>query len=210
VNFALGKEHGLGPRIISGFEIIQQAENEQQVLNALSSFKNLPWEAIPTQFLKSDKVWKALFYNGQLNGQALLRNVTRMARIGAFNDLTFAADYAARLADSEMILKTRLHPINYLNTIVTYEEGQVQRSGRNEWPYWGGGRNKDWNTSGPIVDALNEGFHTSFKAVVPAGKRTLLGTDVSGSMSSPASGIDLSCAQVAGAVAMTIARTEPA
>lgn len=206
VNFALGKEHGLAPRIITGFEIVQQAENEQQVLNALSSFKNLPWESIPTQFLKSEKVWKALFYNGQLGGQALLRNVTRLARLGAFNDMKFAADYAARLTDSEMMIKTRLHPINYLLTAVTYENGQVNRGGGFYGSY---GRTKDWQQSAIITDALNEGFHLSFKAVEPAGKRTFIGVDVSGSMGGAALGIDLSCAQVSGAVAMTIARTEP-
>lgn len=208
VNFALGKEHGLTSRIITGFEIVQQAENEQQVLNALSSFKNLPWEAIPTQFLKSADIWKALFYNGQLNGQALLRNVTRLARLGAFDDMKFAADYAARLTDSEMILKTRLHPVNYLNTIVVYTEGQVDRS-TDRWGYSSGYRNKNWSESAMIVDALNDGYHASFKAVEPAGKRTFLALDVSGSMSAMAMGLDLSCAQVAGAVAMTIARTEP-
>jgi 60 kDa SS-A/Ro ribonucleoprotein len=209
-NFALGKDHGIAPRIISGFEIVQQAENVQQVLNALSSFKDLPWEAIPTQFLKDPKVWKALFYNDQLKGQALIRNIVRLSRNGAFNDLAFAADYAARLTDVEMIRKTRLHPVNYLNALVTYTEGQVPRDG------WGTGwgyrisRKIDWTPRGPLVDALNEGFHQSFKFVEPANKRTLLGVDVSGSMASAAMGTDLSCAQVAGAMAMTIARTEPA
>ena len=205
VNFALGKEHGIAPRIITGFEIIQQAENEQQVLNALSSFKNLPWETIPTEFLKSEKVWKALFYNGQLNGQALVRNITRLARLGAFDDMQFAADYAQRLTDSEMILKTRLHPINYLVAAVTYEDGQLNR--RDSW--YGVTRSKDWKPSSIINDALNDGFHLAFKAVEPANKRTFIGVDVSGSMASGALGIDLSCAQVSGAVAMTIARTEP-
>lgn len=209
VNFALGKEHGLGPRIITGFEIIQQAENEQQVLNALSSFKDLPWEAIPTQFLKSDKVWKALFYNNQLNGQALVRNITRLARLGAFDDMQFAADYAQRLTDSEMILRTRLHPINYLVASVTYDKGQVNRGGGGFYGYYGYGRTKDWKSSGIITDALNDGFHLAFKAVEPANKRTFIGVDVSSSMNSAALGIDLSCAQVSGAVAMTIARTEP-
>jgi len=208
VNFALGKEHGLTSRIITGFEIVQQAENEQQVLNALSSFKNLPWETIPTQFLKSADVWKSLFYNGQLNGQALIRNITRLARLGAFDDMNFASDYAARLTDEEMILKTRLHPVNYLNTIVVYTEGQVDRR-KDSWGYSSGYRNKDWNVAPMILDALNDGFHASFKAVEPSGKRTFLALDVSGSMGSMAMGLDLTCAQVAGAVAMTIARTEP-
>jgi 60 kDa SS-A/Ro ribonucleoprotein len=207
VNFALGKEHGIAPRIISGFEIVQQAENEQQVLNALSSFKDLPWEAIPTQFLKSEKVWKSLFYNGQLRGQALVRNITRLAKLGAFDDMKFAADYAERLTDSEMMIKTRLHPINYLVASVTYEDGQVPRGSQGMHSYYG--RQKDWKSSAIITDALNEGFHLAFKAVEPARKRTFIGVDVSGSMSSGALGIDLSCAQVSGAMAMTIARTEP-
>lgn len=205
VNFALGKTHEVGPRIISGFEIVQQATDVQQVLNALSSFKDLPWETIPTQFLTDERVWKALFYNGQLKGQALVRNITRLAKNGAFADLDFAADYAAKLTDPEMIAKTRLHPINFLNALVTYNEGQIQRQGG----WYGGARQKTWNVSGPIADALNEGFHLAFKSVVPSNKRTFLGVDVSGSMSSLAMGTDLSCAQIAGAMAMTIARTEP-
>jgi 60 kDa SS-A/Ro ribonucleoprotein len=49
----------------------------------------------------------------------------------------------------------------------------------------------------------------AFKTVEPSGKRTLVATDVSGSMSQSAIGLDLSCAQVSAAVSMTIARTEP-
>jgi 60 kDa SS-A/Ro ribonucleoprotein len=60
-----------------------------------------------------------------------------------------------------------------------------------------------------VLDALDEGFHKAFKFVEPANKRTLVAVDVSGSMASPAMGLDLSCAQVSGAVAMTMARTEP-
>ena len=209
VNFALGKEHGEVPDTIKGFEVVQAATTAEEVRYFLGKFKYLPWEAIPTEFLKDAEIWKALFYNGQVNGQALLRNVVRLARIGAFNDLQFSADYAAKLTDVEMIRKTRLHPINYLNALVTYTEGQVSR--RDVGWYGVARRNPiDWNISSVIVDALNEGFHLSFKSVEPARKRTLLAIDVSGSMASMANGIDLSCAQVSAAMAMTIARTEPA
>lgn len=210
-NFILGKDtlsaadSGHLPNIIRGFKFAQESQTVSELLSVLSEYKNLPWEAIPTQFLKDVKVWKSLFYNGQLRGQALVRNVTRLARIGAFNDMVFAADYAARLADEEMIAKTRLHPINFLNAAVVHQEGQVDRKG-GMWSY---GRNKDWTTNAKIVDALNEGFHLSFKSVQPAGKRTLVATDVSGSMSQSAIGLELSCAQVSAAVSMTIARTEP-
>lgn len=210
-NFILGKDgrtaadSGDLPAIIRGFKFAQESQTVSELLSVLSEYKNLPWEAIPTQFLKDVKVWKTLFYNGQLRGQALVRNVTRLARIGAFDDMVFAADYAARLADAEMIEKTRLHPINFLNAVVVHQDGQLDRNG-GMWSY---GRKKDWRTNGKIVDALNEGFHLAFKSVEPAGKRTLVATDVSGSMSQNAIGLDLSCAQVSAAVSMTIARTEP-
>ncbi|UUG69427.1 Ro-like RNA binding protein [Streptomyces phage Sham] len=210
-DFILGKESDAvatfnGPDYIAGFKVLQSAKTEKAVLDALEQFPYMPWEAIPTQFLKNVKVWKTLFYQGQLRGQALVRNVTRLARIGAFDDMVFAADYAARLADAKMIEKTRLHPINFLNAVVVHQEGQVDRRSQGYWSY---GRNKDWKTNGKILDALNEGFHLSFKAVEPANKRTLVATDVSGSMSQNAIGLDLSCAQVSAAVSMTVARTEP-
>jgi len=209
-NFMLGKTTGKFSddntgriAILDGFHAMQRAAKVEDVVAVLDSNKSLSWETIPTQFLTNADVWKKLFYNGQLTGQALIRNITRLAKNGAFKDMQFAADYAARLSDQEMITKSKLHPINFLNTIVTYSDGQVDRQG------WGG-RQKSWDTESVIVDALNDGFHTSFKTVQPAGKRTMLAVDVSGSMSSPAMGLDLSCAQVSGALAMTIARTEPA
>lgn len=210
-NFILGKELGstLREPIITGFKTIQSQTDLKYVLNNLALWPELPWEAIPTQFLKEPEVWKKLFYNGQLNGQALVRNVTRLSRIGAFNDMVFTADYAAKLVNEEMIARTRIHPINYLNAVVVHQEGQVQRRSDDRLTWFIGSRNKDWNTVPKIVDALNVGFHLAFKYMEPANKRTLIGLDVSGSMSSLASGIDLSCAQVGAAVAMTVAKTEP-
>lgn len=210
-DFILGKEHAAHDdlRIIDGFRNIQAAKTENAVLKALDFWKMLPWEAIPTQFLKSAEVWKKLFYNGQLNGQALVRNITRLARLSAFDDLLFAGDYAEKLTDEQMIIKTRLHPIQYLNALKVHTEGQLIRRDANSWVYGVSGRNKDWNTSSVIIDALNEGVHLSFKHIEPTGKRTLLAVDVSGSMSgSIGMGLDLSAAQVSGVMAATIAKTE--
>jgi 60 kDa SS-A/Ro ribonucleoprotein len=213
-NFILGKDE-LGPDapyILLGFKEMQRATSVANVIDTLGEFKNLPWETIPTQFLKDEKVWKTLFYNNQLEGQALVRNITRLARIGAFKDMVFTADYAERLADAERIAKTRLHPINFLNALVVHVEGQIDRDPRNTW-YYGAfsthNRKKDWTAAGKIVDALNEGFYESFKHVEPSGKRTLLAVDVSGSMAGfAANGLDLSAAQVAAAMGMNLARTE--
>lgn len=206
-NFILGRGgEGYNLAVIDGFQRMQKAGSVKEVVAILNEYKNLPWETIPTQFLNDVAVWKTLFYNGQLNGQSLVRNITRIAKMDGFADMSFAADYAARLVDPAMIERTKLHPINYLNAAVVYDEGQVSRT--NGWYSYG--RNKSWTSESVIVDALNDGFYESFKHVEPAGKRTMLAIDVSGSMASPAMGLDLSCAQVSGAIAMTVARTEPA
>lgn len=197
------------PMTLKGFHFMQKATSVDEALGFLDEYDNLSWETIPTQFLKDVRIWKTLFSNGQLRGQALIRNITRLARYGAFKDMMFAAQYAAALTDQKMIEQTRLHPINFLNAIVVYTEGQMRRV-KSDWGYDSEQRVKDWETESVILDALNEGFHRSFKSVEAAGKRTMLAIDVSGSMSAKANGLDLSCAQVSAAMAMTIARTEPA
>jgi len=205
--FMLGKgaQEPTALPIFGGFAEVQAAGSAKEVVSILDRHTYLPWETIPTQFLKDVTVWKKLFENGQLKGQALVRNITRLARLGAFSDMVFARQYADALTNEEMIAKSRLHPINFLNAAVVYAEGQQDRTAG----YYSYGRKKDWTSESVITDALNEGFHLAFKTVEPANKRTMLAIDVSGSMSSPAMGLDLSCAQVSGALAMTVARTEP-
>lgn len=210
-DFVLGKPHDAidDLRAIEGFKKMQQAKTVDEVHAVLREYEMLPWETIPTQFHKDVSVWKRIFANGQLRGQALVRNITRLAKIGAFKDMRFAAAYAGQLTNQEMIRQTRLHPINFLNATVVYTEGQM-KTVRDRYGWEREERVRDWEVESVIVDALNEGFHLAFKTVEPANKRTMLAIDVSGSMGAKASGLDLSCAQVSGAMAMTIARTEPA
>lgn len=205
-NFMLNKEYDVSevPSIVQAFDRLQNAKTEDDVLKVIAAHDNVSWEMIPTEFHKSREVWKYLFKSG-IPQMALLRNVTRMARLGLFEDMDFAADYAKALADENRIERSRIHPINYLNALVTYEEGQIPRSDYG----WAVGRNRDWDVNSKIAKALNDGYKLAFKNVVPSGKRTFVALDVSGSMAAKASGIDLSCAQVSGAMASFIASTEP-
>ena len=206
--FILGKSYdGEQHPLIAGFKLIQSQTDVKYVLANLDLYPELPWEALPTQFHKDAEVWKKLFYNGQLKGQALLRNITRLARTGAFNDMVFTRDVATKLTDTEMIRKTRLHPFQYLLAQSVHENGQwVTKKG-----IWGEvkERVKDWTTNPVIMEALNTGFYAAFQYVEPANKRTFIGLDVSGSMSWAVEGLDLTAAQVAAAMSMTIAKTEP-
>ena len=202
--FILGHGDLVGefPPIIHAFRLAQYAKSVAHVLEVLNGSPNLPWEAIPTQFLKDADVWKKLFYNGQLNGQALVRNITRLSRINAFDDMVFARDYANKLTDEQMISRTKLHPIQYLLAAVVHERGQKDREGYLSYK-------KDWTTVPVIVDALNEGFRLAFKYAEPSNKRTMVALDVSGSMSSLAAGVDLSCAELGAAMSVIVARSEP-
>ena len=191
--------------ILQGFSEIQSAQTVSEVCSVLQIYKSLPWETVPTQFHKDPAVWKTLFYNGQLKGQALVRNVVRLARAGAFNDLSFAGDYAKALTDEEMIRKSRLHPVQFLLASITYEEGQTVRG----QGIFSSSRNKDWNTNPKILKALQDGFYKAFKYSEPSGNRIRIGVDVSGSMSwSSAVGADITAAQGSAIMALTLARQE--
>jgi 60 kDa SS-A/Ro ribonucleoprotein len=194
--------------ILSGFQEMQKAVGPKDVVRILGQYPNLPWEAIPTEYLKAPEVWVKLFANNQLNGQALVRNITRLSKIGAFNDMIFTRQVADKLVDSDMIRKSRLHPIQYLLASVTHRDGQMTREGGGLYSY-SSGRDKAWDTVPVIAEALDAGFYEAFKSITPANKRTMLALDVSGSMSQRALGIDLSCAQVTGAMSMVTARVEP-
>lgn len=185
-SFILGKEYAYQSGVIEGFEALQQETSVRGVVNILDTFPSLPWETIPTQFLKAPEVWKTLFYNGSLKGQALLRNMKRFEQINAFSDIRFAGDVAKMLLDEEMIQKTKIHPINYLQASLKSDVSNAK-----------------------VQKALKDGFYKSFKTVEPSGARIRIGVDVSGSMSwSFCVGVDITPAQGAAAMALVTANVE--
>lgn len=194
------------PSILIGFEKVQHAKSENEVVALVREF-GLPWEAIPTQWHKSLKVWRAI-YDAGMGQTALLRNVTRFARLDAFKDLVFAKQYADKLMDQDAILKGRVHPINYLLAAVTHERGQL-KTVKDNWYGMVERIIKDWETNPKILNALQEGFYAAFGNLEPSNKRTVVALDVSGSMGSYANGINLTCAEAGAAIAMFILRTEP-
>jgi 60 kDa SS-A/Ro ribonucleoprotein len=210
-NFILGK--GLDPEregvdIIEGYQRMSHAGSVKEVIAILNDYKSLPWETIPTQFLTDADVWKTLFYNGALGQTALLRNITRFEKIGAFRDIKFAGDVAKALANKDAIVKGRVHPVAYANALGIYRDGQVVGSG----VYWGGdGRKKDWTTNAKVLGGLEAGFYESFATVEPANKVTMVSIDTSGSMTwgAPAGLVGMDYMGAAAAMAMVLVRTEP-
>ena len=199
------------PHVIQGFLAVSNESDAKRQIKLVQEY-GLPWEAVPTELHKQKELWRTLFEADSLGQTALLRNVTRLAKLGLFTDLKFAKQYADRLADPERIKKGRLHPISYLNAMTIYEKGTLDR-GKSSG-YYGyvnsSFRKKDWTNNATVAGALEDGFYNSFKFVKPASKRTMLALDVSGSMNMiAATGLDLTAAQVAAAMAMVTVRTEP-
>lgn len=196
--FALrGEVLDSAPEILKGYHEMQLAQTVEDVVSTLGKYKNLPWETIPTRLLNNAEVWKALFHNGQLRGQNAIRNVGRLNKIKAFDDMVFAREFADVITDGNNIKASRLHPINYLNAITANSSQRYYLE-------------RTSNLPGIINDALNDGFHAAFKHVEPANKRTLLGLDVSSSMTMGNTiGLSATPAEAGAAMAMTIARTEP-
>jgi 60 kDa SS-A/Ro ribonucleoprotein len=104
---------------------------------------------------------------------------------------------AEQLADAERLIKARVHPVNVLVALRTYASGVSARG------------SMTWQPVPQITDALDAAFYAAFAAVEPAGKRTMLALDVSGSMTQPASGLPLTCREATAALALVTAATEP-
>jgi len=130
----------------------------------------LPREALPSAWLREPAVWEALL--PQLGQTALLRNLATLTRVGLLTPGSAATRVVAeRLTDAKRLRSARVHPIAVLAALETYRGGRSVRGGAT------------WKPVAAIVDALETAFGLAFASVEPTGARTLVGLDVSGSMS---------------------------
>lgn len=153
---------------LSDFIKIQKAEKEKEVISLLVKNK-FSWEMVPTQFLKSPTVWKALLPNLQLT--AILRNLGKMASIGILNPFSNETNYiCSKLNDRVYIEKSKVHPYQIALSLVMYNEGKGFKG------------DLSWISNSQIKDALENAFKFSFGNVIPTNKNIVLGVDISGSM----------------------------
>ena len=207
-NFILGKEYGEVPEVINAYVDASRATTVKSAVAVIKRFPQIPWEAFPTSLHTEKDFWRALFEAGSVGQTALLRNVTRWAKLGLFDDVKFAGDVAKRLSDPNAIAKGRMHPVQYLNALFIYTEGQPAARGSYYSSYFA--RSKDWKVNAKIAGALEKGYYAAFKNVTPAGKRTMVSVDVSGSMTwgAPAGIVGLNYLEAAAAMAQVTVRTE--
>ena len=156
-------------RKLWAFERAKVVATEAEVI-ALITQHDLPWEAVPTQWLSKAKVWQALL--PRLPMTALLRNLARLTANGLVTPLNESTrTIEQRITDRDQLQRSRVHPIALLSALQTYSNGR-------------GARGKlTWQPVQPLIDALDQAFYLSFDNVEATKKRILLALDVSGSMS---------------------------
>ena len=186
-----------GPAIVTGFQRAQSATTVREWVDVLDACPSLSWEMLPDAALNEADVWAKLLDNG-VPQTALLRQLPRLTRLGLLAPMSDTlARVVSQISDGERLRKARVHPINVLVAARTYASGTSAR-GRSEW-----------EPVAAVVDALDAAFYTAFGTVQPANKRTLLALDVSGSMTTPVSGLPITAREVSAALALVTAATEP-
>jgi len=185
------------PPLIGAFEVAQKATTAKEWVRLINANPSLSWEMLPDAAVTEPDVWRALIENG-MPQTALMRQLPRLTKLGVLKPMDALTQIVAgQLADPERLKKGRVHPVNVLIALTTYASGHGVKG------------TMTWEPVSMISDALDAGFYASFPAVEPAGKRTMLALDVSGSMGSQISGLPISCREASAALSLVTAATEP-
>ena len=155
-------------RVVEGHLLALKVRTDAEAAALMREY-GLPIEAVPTE-ARGPEVYRAAMETNGLTW--LFRNLGNLGRVGLLvpGNWDFMQAVVSRLTDPEALRKGRIHPIDALKALMVYRAGRgVRGSG-------------EWVTVPQVVDALEAAFYASFGNVTPAGKRFLLGVDVSGSM----------------------------
>lgn len=180
--------------IINAFERAQKTTNIDDLCELIQEH-GLTWEMIPTQYLNNTEVLATLLVN--MPTQALIRNLGRFSKNGMTEGNSLATQAIKLKLNKESIAKSKLHPLNLVNSMRTYAQGHGDKG------------NSSWPVNQSIVDSLNEAYYHALENVTPTNKNILVALDVSPSMSSEVANMGMSAAQIGAVLALTMLRTEP-
>ncbi|MEA5466031.1 TROVE domain-containing protein [Leptothoe sp. PORK10 BA2] len=131
---------------------------------------------------------------------ALLRNLGSLTHLSVLQThCNKNLDYVAeRLQSKKQLRQGRIHPLDILKALKTYQSGgQLGRS------------QKTWQPIPRVLDILETALERSFEVVKPTGKTFLHAIDVSGSMSyHTVSSVGLTCCEIATTLALATAKAE--
>lgn len=180
---------------LQAVDMAKTCNDEDKMVDLIRNY-NLVREHVPTELLRSKKVWGALLQKMPMT--ALIRNLGRMSNLNLLKDGSENEDKVVKkLRDQNYLQHSRIHPFNVLVALKQYKLGHGDK-----------GKLK-WVANENIVAALDDAFYLSFINVTPTGKRYLLAVDVSGSMNCPVMGnASITARDAAAAMMMVTARVE--
>jgi len=183
-------------KYVYAHERAKKATKTSEIVKLIEDFR-ITRESIPPQFRNEVEVQRALL--GGMPMTALIRNIGSMTASGLLKPLSKETSMVAeKITDRENLKGGRIHPMTVLMALKVYAQGRGIRT--------------SWTAVPALKDALEDAFYASFEYVEPTGKKYLLGVDCSGSMGCHGWGSQphavLTPREAAGAVAMTIARSE--
>lgn len=174
LNYAVGKGLPEFSDIVKAFEIAQtltvSSRGDIDTAISLIGENNLPWEALPTEFLNVPQIWEALIPN--MGTTALIRNLAKMTSIGVLNSNLDKNTklVVSRLTNPEIVKASKVHPLNILLAMKTYSSGRGLKG------------SLTWTPVSSIVGGLDQAFYLAFGNVESTGQNIYVGLDVSGSM----------------------------
>ncbi len=144
------------------------------------------------------KAWQLLFNEMPIG--AMLRNLGSLTQLEVLttHHQSNLKRIAKLLNSREHLQKGRIHPIDILKAIKTYQSGgELGRS------------KKTWQPIRQIIDILEKALELAFDVLPPTGKTFLHAVDISGSMSfNTVSSIGLTCCEIATVMALATAKAE--
>lgn len=184
------------PTRIKIIEAFKRAQSSTEVTLDLIKELSLPREALPTEWLNNPDVWRAMLPTMPLT--AMIRNLGKMASLELLTPMSAESSIVIeKLNDQQLLTSSRIHPFNVLLAWSTYSSGNGIKG------------SLTWKVNPMISTALEQAFYKTFGNVTPAGKRTLIGLDVSGSMEQTIMGSHISAATAAAALTLLAVKTEP-
>lgn len=135
--------------------------------------RRVPWEFLPSEVLKSAKVWEVL--TETIGMTALIRNCARMTRLGTLAPFASAnRTVVRRLTNPEALAKGRIHPMDAYLALRVYVAGTSQPNPKAD--------RETWTPVAEITDALEQAWELAHGHVEPSGRRLVVAVDSSGSM----------------------------
>jgi 60 kDa SS-A/Ro ribonucleoprotein len=186
------------PRIIADYLDVTTGTFETPVQQALAGIaRGLPRECLPTEALADKAVWSRLLR--LTPPHALIRNLATITANGTIVAGNADACYVVeRLEDAGSLARARVHPFALLLAALIYRQGHGFKG------------TLSWLPLPSVVGALDNAYDAAFATILPTNKRILIGVDTSRSMSGSCTGTPIDCATAAAAMAITLARNEPA